>query len=141
MTVTSNAPQIAADLIALAAATEARVRSTVTRFGAILQGAVKANAKTPRTVPRPGPGGPRLLTGDYNRSINRRTTHTPTISTAEVGTDAPQAARLEFGFHGTDSLGRTYDQKAYEHFGPAMDTVGPKFEGAVAAAAIPRPGE
>lgn len=134
----SNAEQIAVDLVALGLETTATVRKAVTDTAADLQGLVKKRAM-PRSTPRPGPRdgsqGPRLVTGDFERTVNR----TPTrqegmVITAEVGTDAPQGARLEFGFVGTDSLGRVFDQQAYPSFGPALDEVAPRFEAAIAAA-------
>lgn len=39
----------------------------------------------------------------------------------QVGVGEPYAARLEFGFHGADSLGRVYDQNAEPYLQPAMD--------------------
>lgn len=41
----------------------------------------------------------------------------------EVGTNHPAARRLEFGFVGTDSRGRRYQQRPQPHFGPAVDAV------------------
>jgi len=38
-----------------------------------------------------------------------------------VGSSAPQAARLEFGFADTDSLGRKYNQPAQPHWRPPLD--------------------
>jgi len=45
------------------------------------------------------------------------------ISPLEAGIDvgAPQAFRLEYGFHGADSLGRVYDEAAEPYAGPALD--------------------
>lgn len=131
----SNARQIAVDLAKYNAATHKRIRQVVTVHGAILQRGVKARARQPRS----GPVGPepRIITGNYNRSINRRTTHTAHVSVATVGTNAPQGRRLEFGFNGVDSLGRNYDQPALPHFGPALDEVEPMFAAAVAAATTP----
>jgi hypothetical protein len=54
---------------------------------------------------------------------------------ASVGTVRPQGRRLEFGFTGTDSLGRSYDQPAYPHFGPAHDQTAPEFVEAIAGIA------
>lgn len=99
-------------------------RATVVH-GAMLQRAVVANASG-----RPGPEAP---TGDYRRSINRRTEKRAAGSITQVGTDKPQARRLEHGFVGVDSLGRSYDQPPYPHFGPAFDEVAPKFEAAIEA--------
>lgn len=38
-----------------------------------------------------------------------------------VGTNVPYAARIEFGFAGQDSLGRTYSQAAKPYLRPALD--------------------
>jgi hypothetical protein len=63
------------------------------------------------------------LTGTYRRSI-----HVEAIVQengkfyAIVGTDLPQAKRLEFGFYDmTDSLGRHYYQYPLPHFRPPLD--------------------
>lgn len=138
MTESSNAVQVAVDLVKLGAEVAGKVHLVTIAHGALLQTAVKRHAHEPRTTPRPGPGGPRLLTGAYNRSIGRRTTWTAGGGTvSEVGTNAPQGARLEHGFYGVDSRGRHYSQKAYEHFAPALTEVGPLFEAAVLKASIP----
>ncbi|MEV0446303.1 hypothetical protein AB0I46_46175, partial [Streptomyces spectabilis] len=47
------------------------------------------------------------------------------VIVAEVGTNAPQGRRLEFGFVGVDSLGRHYNQPPFPHLGPAVATFGP----------------
>jgi hypothetical protein len=83
-----------------------------------LQGRVRGKASG-----RPGPNAP---TGDYRRSIATRVTQTKGSVTGEVGTNRPQGRRLEMGFHGTDSLGRHFNQPPLPHFGPAVDeTEGP----------------
>ncbi len=89
-------------------------------YGAILQRQVKANAS--------GPPGPQKITGDYVRSIRRKSTRKKGLSRVEVGTDEPEGWRLEQGFHGTDSLGRTYHNPPLPHFGPAFDAVKPQVE-------------
>jgi hypothetical protein len=115
--------QLVADLRGLAPAVRDEVHLAVVRSCALLQRQVVANASG-----RPGPNAP---TGDYRRSINRLTTRFKDSSIGQVGTNKPQARRLEFGFVGEDSLGRSYDSPAYPHFGPALDEVGPVFEQAV----------
>lgn len=72
-------------------------------FGQLISAQVKANAS--------GRPGPRVQTGDYRRSINSRSTRSVASVgevSAEIGTNKPQGRRLEFGFHGTDSLGRHF---------------------------------
>lgn len=97
----------------------ARVKKSVTFSGQILRTTIMRNASG-----RPGPNAP---TGDYRRSWGSRTTNQGGQYGVEVGTNAPQGRRLEFGFHGVDSLGRHYDQPPYPHVGPAVDAVAPRF--------------
>lgn len=132
---TSNATQVSADIAAYAEEAHLRVRREVTLAGARLQGGVKRRANAPRG----GPAGPepRLQTGDYNRSINRRAFTEGTSFGVSVGTNRPQARRLELGFVGADSLGRVYDDPPRPHFGPALDEEGPRFLAAVEKAVQP----
>jgi hypothetical protein len=124
----SNAAHVAGMLDSYAGRVGQRTRSTVRRHGALLQTKVKRNASLPRTAPRgPGTGGPRLLTGDYNRTIGVTFWGNAAASSATVGTNKDQGRRLELGFSGTDSLGRVYDQPPYPHFGPAFEEQWPLF--------------
>jgi hypothetical protein len=41
-----------------------------------------------------------------------------------IGTDLPYGRRLEFGFTGTDSLGRNYAQPPFPHVQPALGFIG-----------------
>lgn len=100
-------------------ASDAKVTAVVRHHGHLLATRVKANASG-----RPGPNAP---TGDYRRSITLRVESVAGFITAYVGTNLPQGRRLEFGFHGMDSLGRVYNQPPYPHFGPALDSVAPEF--------------
>jgi hypothetical protein len=127
----STPTQVAADLALLAVETAGQVHAATIAWTAELQAAVQRNAS--------GRPGPNVITGHYRRSINRRTEKRATGSVGQVGTDHPAGRRLEMGFKGTDSLGRSYDQPAYPHFGPALDEVAPKFEEALAAIAKPPP--
>lgn len=47
---------------------------------------------------------------------------------AEVGTDLPYAARLEFGFVGADSRGRVYSQAPRPYLLPASEAARPAWE-------------
>lgn len=116
--------QLAGRLAAAGVKAGARAFALTQRFGVRLQAQVKANAA--------GRPGPRMVTGDYNRSIGLTVGRDGGAIAARVGTTRPQGRRLEFGFHGTDSRGRTYNQAPYPHFGPALDKVGPEFEKAAA---------
>lgn len=121
----STANQVAADLLKVGAGSAAEMHVVVVVHAAILQRAVVAHASG-----RPGPEAP---TGDYRRSISRKTVKRATSSEGFVGTDKPQGRRLELGFFGEDAIGRHYEQPPYPHFGPALDEVAPGFEEAMAA--------
>lgn len=95
----SNAAATVAAFARNAAVTQAKVSGIVAHYGQLLVTKVKANAS--------GRPGPRVQTGDYRRSINMVFKGGPNPE-ASVGTNRPQGRRLEFGFHGTDSLGRSY---------------------------------
>jgi hypothetical protein len=99
------------------------VGALVSFYGQLLNTQIKARASG-----RPGPNAP---TGDYRRSWVHTVTREGGTTTSTNGTNKPQGRRLEFGFTGVDSLGRSYDQPPYPHVGPAYDEVGPKFVDAV----------
>jgi hypothetical protein len=67
-----------------------------------------------------GPPGPNVITGRYRASWQW---FEHGRWTAGAQTDAPQAARLEFGFVGVDSAGRHYQQGPRPHITPAKDIV------------------
>ncbi len=106
----------------------ARVEAIVRHYGQLLQTAVQAAASG-----RPGPNAP---TGDYKRSINTQFSGAGLVATATVGTNKPQGRRLEFGFVGTDAIGRFFDQPPYPHFGPALSYIEHPFHDALFLAAI-----
>lgn len=105
----------------------ARARSVTRHYGLLLTTTVKRNASG-----RPGPEAP---TGDYRRSWGLEMSGNGAVSIATVGTNRPQGPRLEFGFYGEDSLGRTVASPPYPHAGPAVDEVGPHFEAGLGAIA------
>jgi hypothetical protein len=129
--VDSNAALVAADLVATGVRAGAKAFVVTQTFGQILLANVRRRASLPRT----GPPGPRLQTGAYVGSWSVTTTLGAMGPTATAGTNAPQGRRLEFGFSGTDSLGRRYNQPAYSHAGPALDETAPAFYAAIAAIA------
>lgn len=68
-----------------------------------------------------GRPGPNVITGDYRGSWHPGPTRRlPYGAQCTIGTDRPQGRRLEFGFVGTDSLGRTYNQPPFPHVQPAL---------------------
>lgn len=105
--------------------------SLARHFGLRLVEEVKRNAS--------GRPGPEEVTGEYVDSIYFEVTDQVAAggegASVDVGSDAPQALRLEYGFVGTDSLGRTYEQPPFPHWQPAMDVVEPEYEEAMTALA------
>lgn len=76
-----------------------------------------------------GPPGPNVVTGAYRSSIRiMEEEFEGNNTTIYVGTDAPQALRLEYGFVGVDALGRHYAQSPRPHWQPAVETIAKKFE-------------
>ena len=73
-------------------------------------------------ITEPEGGRTPYKTGTYRRSFAMETTEkTAERCTVVVGTDAPQARRLEYGFVGPDKLGRVYNQAPRPHIRPALD--------------------
>lgn len=119
MGATHNAYGLAADFSEASATAQAEANRLVRHHAMLLETRIKAHAS--------GRPGPRVITGNYRRSWT--TTHHGSAST--VGTNAPQARRLEWGFYGPDRLGRVYNQRPYPHVGPAFDETKPGFERAI----------
>lgn len=97
-----------------------RAKALVAHYGALLKADVQARA------------GRLFDVSDYVGNIHYQTS-TGKLGwvRADIGTDEPQGYRLEFGFVGVDSRGRTYHQAASPHFGPALDRVALAFEAAM----------
>lgn len=76
---------------------------------------VPGTANTTHTASAPGEA-PAVMMGNYMNSI----THAVRAGTNEIvgttGTNQKQGMRLEFGFVGTDSKGRRYNQAPRPHF-------------------------
>lgn len=113
-------PQELADrLEAAAAKVGPAVARTVTHEGQMLRALIQNNAS--------GRPGPNIITGAYVASwrvVTRKLAHGADVT---VGTEKPQGRRLEYGFVGTDSIGRTYNQPPYPHVGPAVTDLSPRF--------------
>lgn len=71
-----------------------------------------------------------VATGAYRASIMARAT----ARGIEASSDAPQAARLEYGFVGVDSLGRHYAQSPQPHFRPGLEEFQAEYVAAISAA-------
>jgi hypothetical protein len=93
-------------------------------FGSRVQAAVRG-----RATGRPGPN---VVTGAYLASIQYLVQNTGAGYEAVVYSDAPQSMRLELGFYGTDSLGRTYAVGPFPHFAPAYQEQYPAYVAAQA---------
>lgn len=73
-------------------------------------------------ITEPEGGRTPYKTGTYRRSFHMETVEKSSERCrVEVGTDAPQAKRLEYGFVGPDKLGRVYNQAPRPHIRPALD--------------------
>ncbi|MFF3493734.1 HK97 gp10 family phage protein [Streptomyces sp. NPDC002795] len=119
----SNGAQIAAQLEERAAALLPQAINVVRHHAMLLETRIKANASG-----RPGPNAP---TGDYRRSWTHEVHSTGDGALAVVGTNKPQARRLEYGYVGPDSLGRVFNQPPNAHVGPAVQTIQPLFVAAL----------
>lgn len=72
-----------------------------------------------------GRPGPNVISGDYRDSWQPAPIRRfPYGALCTIGTDLPYGRRLEFGFTGTDSLGRYYEQKPFPHVQPALPFIG-----------------
>ena len=87
--------------------------TAVTDYAQTLEGEIKARQGTPPA--------PNVITGDYQGSWSHNATQAGEIVEAVVGTNKPQARRLEFGFVGPDRLGRVYHQAPRPHVAPAIE--------------------
>jgi hypothetical protein len=93
---------------------------------AVISGlAAEVQADTQSRAPR--------ATGDYANSWQSQRNSTPGSTSVSIFTEAPQAARLEYGFHGRDSKGRVYDQAPRSHQRAAIDAVYPQIKPALLA--------
>lgn len=63
-----------------------------------------------------GPPGPMIQTGAYVAEMTVEIRRKGVV----VYNNSPQAARLEYGFYGADSLGRVYHQPPFPHMRPAL---------------------
>lgn len=111
--------EVAADFTRREGKVVTNVNKVVRVHAQLLLTRIQANAS--------GRPGPRIITGDYKRSWNVRFLGGIGAVSAEVGTNAPQARRLEYGFVGTDSLGRHYHQPPFPHVAPAISYIEPLF--------------
>lgn len=132
--VDTNAAEVSANFGRYLRDARRNVRRAVETHGLLLETRIKAKASRPAS----GPPGPRAITGDYRASWNSRLVmQTPDVSTIRVGTNKPQARRLELGFAGRDALGRVYNQPPYPHVRPAAEEGADPFRRALLEAIKP----
>ena len=115
--------QIAARWAKRGPAVQVSVNRETAKYTQLMQTRIQAHASG-----RPGPNAP---TGDYLRSWTTSYRMHGKQLEGTTGTNKDQGRRLEFGFHGQDSLGRSYNQPPYPHVGPAVDEIVPKYKLAI----------
>jgi len=97
------------------------------RGGLLGQSIVRGNAS--------GRPGPRVVTGDFRRSIVADTEAVgfggQGVVFSQIGTNAAQGLRLEFGFYGVDVLGRRYNQPPYPYMARSVPAVAAAYESEV----------
>lgn len=71
--------------------------------------------------------GPEVITGYYVSTIQMDVEGRGEATQANVWTDAPFGARLEYGYSGTDSAGRYAFSEPHPHFSLAFAQIEPKF--------------
>lgn len=113
--VTAKTFKVSGNFRWIAAELPQRVARRERHYRSLLRARIVANAS--------GRPGPEVITGEYIDSIE--------VRGAWVGTDDPRGKRLEFGYHGPDADGVTYDQPPYPHFHSAVEEVRPLFFGSM----------
>ncbi|MFM9373273.1 HK97 gp10 family phage protein [Streptomyces sp. Da 82-17] len=111
---------------------EPRLERAADRVGPEVNRTVQQQARLTRALIRErasGRPGPNIITGQYVASWRIEPFAVPDGGGAVIGTNAPQARRLEYGFWNmTDSIGRHFFQPPYPHVGPAVDELSPEYE-------------
>lgn len=75
-----------------------------------------------------GRPGPNVVSGAYRAGFYPIVNTGGSKKSVAVWNVAPQTARLEFGFYGVDSLGRTYNQAPLPHMRPAVQQTYEEFK-------------
>ena len=109
-----------------------RLERAADRVGPELNRTVQQQARLGRALIRErasGRPGPNVITGQYLASWRIESFPVPDGGGAEIGTNAPQARRLEYGFFDmTDSIGRHFFQVPRPHVDPAVDELSHEFK-------------
>jgi Bacteriophage HK97-gp10, putative tail-component len=105
--------EFVAALEAMDARVDAACGATVRDAARVIQRQARTNAT--------GRPGPKVRTGTLRRSITIRYPKRGGggVWEAQIGPTAVYSRRVELGFDGTDSIGRTYHQPPYPYFAPA----------------------
>ncbi len=120
-------PEFAAALERVVTAASVEARAAVAEAAGEVEKQAKLNAS--------GRPGPNVITGTLRRSIK----HDPITPwgvrgwQTQVGPTAVYGRRVELGFHGTDSLGRHFNQPGYPYFTPSWNMVAPRMTAIYAA--------
>lgn len=122
--VVKGAKQIAARWFAKSVTLDKQLDLVRRENAEILLRKIQANAS--------GRPGPNVITGAYRASWHIEEEGDSTV----VTTGAPQAARLEYGFVGVDSIGRHYNQPPFPHMNPAADEIEAAFVADVVRVAV-----
>lgn len=109
----SSFENLARDINRAASALPARVEAATADIADRVLAKVRSNAS--------GRPGPERVTGDYVDAMASRVYRDGDEVVGEIFVDRAQALRLEFGFAGTDSLGRRYSQPPFPHWRPAAE--------------------
>lgn len=91
---------------------QGRTRDAVQQFAPLLAERIQTAAS--------GRPGPNIVSGELYGSVQYEVEGSE-WGEATVGTSTPYARRLEYGFYGTDSLGRHYSQPPYPFFSRAVE--------------------
>jgi hypothetical protein len=94
------------------AALDEELNNTMVQFSVDLLSSAKRHAS--------GRPGPNVVTGAYVANMRVMLVMGREYRQAMVANSSPQARRLEYGFYGTDSLGRVYHQGPFPHMRPAL---------------------
>jgi hypothetical protein len=115
MAIRSNADLVAQDLYFIKKQTAPAAGRLLRHHGRLLLMKVKSHAS--------GRPGPNIVTGGYYRAL--KVVHRPRggFHRSEIITEPYKIfwRRLEHGFVGVDSLGRSVNAPPYPHYGPAVD--------------------
>lgn len=112
---------------------EAAAIEAVTTGGALIERNAKLNFEGNHAKGEPHVGGdkPNVVTGTLRRSIHSEPVQKIGLGSyqVKVGPSVLYGRRVELGFTGTDSLGRSFNQRAYPYFTPAFEAALPELDG------------